>query len=149
HLLPQPHSSTLLFSHPQITATPPQPLHRRPSSTVSLPQRRHSPPQSTTPQPSPPHQFHSPIPLISSHPPIPSSPWLHPLRRNLCLTTDPNDKKLGFRLSDIGISHVEIDIPEQPPLPIHHWKMIAPLLDSVKRVGIRVSGSEKLEEKVS
>ncbi|KAJ0766060.1 putative ribosomal protein L18 [Helianthus annuus] len=58
-------------------------------------------------------------------------------------------EKLGFRLSDIGISHVEIDIPEQPPLPIHHRKMIAPLLDSVKRVGIRVSGSEKLEEKVS
>ncbi|XP_076887642.1 uncharacterized protein LOC143537856 [Bidens hawaiensis] len=51
-------------------------------------------------------------------------------------------EKLGFRLTDIGISDVEI---EQPPLPTHHRKLIAPFLHSVKRAGISVYGSEKFE----
>ncbi|KAK1435867.1 hypothetical protein QVD17_01639 [Tagetes erecta] len=50
-------------------------------------------------------------------------------------------EKLGFRLNDIGISHLQI---EQHSLPIHYRKMIVPFFTSVKRAGISVSGSEKL-----
>ncbi|KAL8256249.1 hypothetical protein R6Q59_031316 [Mikania micrantha] len=57
-------------------------------------------------------------------------------------------EKLGFRLNDISISHVEIDVPDQHSLPIHHRKMIISFLHSVKRVGISVSGSEKLQSQV-
>ncbi|KAK9055071.1 hypothetical protein SSX86_026151 [Deinandra increscens subsp. villosa] len=52
-------------------------------------------------------------------------------------------EKLGFRLQDIGISHLEIE--QNPlPIPIPYQKMILPFLHSVKHAGISVSGSEKL-----
>lgn len=54
-------------------------------------------------------------------------------------------EKLGFRLNDIGVSNVEIDVTEELSRPIHYRKMVIPFLHSVKRAGINVSGSEKLE----
>ena len=53
-------------------------------------------------------------------------------------------EKLGFRLNDIGISHVEIDLTEELSRPIHYRKMVVPFFHSVKRAGISVSGSEQL-----
>ncbi|KVH99291.1 uncharacterized protein LOC112514838 [Cynara cardunculus var. scolymus] len=54
-------------------------------------------------------------------------------------------EKLGFRLNDIGISHLEIDLTEELSRPIHYRKMVVPFFNSVKRAGISVHGSEKLE----
>ncbi|XP_034686289.1 uncharacterized protein LOC117914883 [Vitis riparia] len=54
-------------------------------------------------------------------------------------------EKLGLRLRDIGVSDVEIDIHEELSRPIHHRRMVMPLFESVRRVGIFVSGAEKLE----
>ncbi|KAI3766464.1 hypothetical protein L2E82_16523 [Cichorium intybus] len=56
-------------------------------------------------------------------------------------------EKLGFRLNDIGISHVEIDFIEELSRPFHYRKMVVPFFHSVKCVGIGVSSSEQLESK--
>ncbi|XP_071692269.1 uncharacterized protein [Rutidosis leptorrhynchoides] len=57
-------------------------------------------------------------------------------------------EKLGFRLNDIGISHVEIDVTEELSRPIQYRKMVLPFLISVKRAGINVAGAEKLESQM-
>ncbi|KAF8393885.1 hypothetical protein HHK36_020083 [Tetracentron sinense] len=54
-------------------------------------------------------------------------------------------EKLGFRLKEIGVSDVEIDLHEELARPIHYRKMVIPLFDSVKRAGVGVSGADKLE----
>ena len=54
-------------------------------------------------------------------------------------------EKLGFRLKEIGVSDVEIDLIEELSRPIHHRKMVIPLFESVKRSGVGVAGAEKLE----
>ncbi|KAL9660462.1 hypothetical protein QQ045_025277 [Rhodiola kirilowii] len=56
-------------------------------------------------------------------------------------------EKLGFRLKEIGVSDVEIDLVEELARPIHHRKLVGPLFDSVKRAGVAVGGAEKLEER--
>ncbi|XP_054814048.1 uncharacterized protein LOC129314593 [Prosopis cineraria] len=53
-------------------------------------------------------------------------------------------EKLGFRLREIGVNAVEIDVLEEKSRPVHHRMMVLPLFDSVKRVGVEVSGVEKL-----
>ncbi|KAL6970761.1 hypothetical protein U1Q18_030452 [Sarracenia purpurea var. burkii] len=53
-------------------------------------------------------------------------------------------EKLGFRLREIGVSDVDIDLHEELSRPIHYRRMALPLIDSVKRAGVRVFGSEKL-----
>ncbi|CAM8889457.1 unnamed protein product [Rhodiola kirilowii] len=52
-------------------------------------------------------------------------------------------EKLGFRLKEIGVSDVEIDLVEELARPIHHRKLVGPLFDSVKRAGVAVGGAEK------
>lgn len=54
-------------------------------------------------------------------------------------------EKLGFRLKEIGVCDIQIDLHEELSRPIHHRKMIIPLFDSIKRAGIVVAGAEKLE----
>lgn len=54
-------------------------------------------------------------------------------------------EKLGFRLKEIGISDVQIDLHEELSRPIHHKKMVIALFDSVKLTGVLIYGSEKLE----
>ncbi|XP_021742465.1 uncharacterized protein LOC110708600 [Chenopodium quinoa] len=54
-------------------------------------------------------------------------------------------EKLGFRLKDIGVSFVEIDIHEELSRPHHHRKLVIPLFDSVKKTGVSVSGTEELQ----
>ncbi|KAK9087989.1 hypothetical protein Syun_030383 [Stephania yunnanensis] len=54
-------------------------------------------------------------------------------------------EKLGFRLRDVGVSDVEIDVNEELNRPVRYRKMVLPLFDSVKRVGISVSGAERLQ----
>ncbi|XP_047339116.1 uncharacterized protein LOC124942623 isoform X2 [Impatiens glandulifera] len=54
-------------------------------------------------------------------------------------------EKLGLRLKENGISDVEINLEEELSRPIHYRKMVIPLFDSVKRIGITVSGADKLE----
>ncbi|KAA8527290.1 hypothetical protein F0562_034613 [Nyssa sinensis] len=53
-------------------------------------------------------------------------------------------EKLGFRLKEIGVSDVEIDLHEELLRPIHHRKMVISLFDSVKRAGVGVAGADKL-----
>ncbi|GFY92811.1 ribosomal L18p/L5e family protein [Actinidia rufa] len=53
-------------------------------------------------------------------------------------------EKLGFRLREIGVSDVQIDPREELSPPIHHRRMVVLLIDSVKRVGVTVAGSERL-----
>ncbi|KAK6914567.1 hypothetical protein RJ641_021888 [Dillenia turbinata] len=54
-------------------------------------------------------------------------------------------EKLGFRLREIGVSKVEIDLHEELSRPIHHRRLVLPLFDSVKRAGIGVNGAERLQ----
>ena len=54
-------------------------------------------------------------------------------------------KKPGFRLREIGITGVQIDVCEEQSRPVHHRMMVLPLFDSVKRAGVEVSGADKLE----
>ncbi|XP_065877550.1 uncharacterized protein [Euphorbia lathyris] len=55
-------------------------------------------------------------------------------------------EKLGFRLKDIGVTSINIDLEEELSRPIHYRKRVLPLFDSVKRVGVAVDGAEKLGE---
>ncbi|WCJ29035.1 Ribosomal L18p/L5e family protein [Euphorbia peplus] len=55
-------------------------------------------------------------------------------------------EKLGFRLKDIGITSINIDLQEELSRPIHYRKRVLPLLDSVQRVGVAVDGADKLGE---
>ncbi|KAL2942200.1 hypothetical protein RDABS01_030550, partial [Bienertia sinuspersici] len=54
-------------------------------------------------------------------------------------------EKLGFRLKEIGVSDVQININEELSRPHHHRKLVIPLFDSVKKIGISVSGAEKIQ----
>ncbi|KAJ4954537.1 hypothetical protein NE237_011320 [Protea cynaroides] len=54
-------------------------------------------------------------------------------------------EKLAFRLKEIGVSDVEIDLHEELSRPVHYRRMVMPLFDSVKRTGVCVSGAEKLD----
>ncbi|KAH7833467.1 hypothetical protein Vadar_006636 [Vaccinium darrowii] len=51
-------------------------------------------------------------------------------------------EKLGFRLTEIGISDVEINFNEEMSRPVHHRRMVGPLVDSVKRAGVTVSDGD-------
>lgn len=55
-------------------------------------------------------------------------------------------EKLGFRLIDIGLSGVDIDLQEELSRPIHYRRMVLLLFDSVKRTGIQVSGADMLQQ---
>ncbi|KDP42799.1 hypothetical protein JCGZ_23741 [Jatropha curcas] len=55
-------------------------------------------------------------------------------------------EKLGFRLKEIGITNINIDLDEELSRPIHYRKRVLPLFDSVKRVGVAVDGADKLGE---
>ncbi|XP_068667349.1 uncharacterized protein [Aristolochia californica] len=54
-------------------------------------------------------------------------------------------EKLGFRLMEIGLCDVEINVEEELSRPMHQRKSVISLFDSVKRSGVRVSGAEKLQ----
>ncbi|XP_074284516.1 uncharacterized protein LOC141609317 [Silene latifolia] len=53
-------------------------------------------------------------------------------------------EKLGFRLVEMGVSDVDIDVAEEISRPIHFRKIVIPLFDSVKKTGIDVSGIDQL-----
>ncbi|KAI9081774.1 hypothetical protein K1719_036036 [Acacia pycnantha] len=53
-------------------------------------------------------------------------------------------EKLGFRLREIGVNAVEIDVLEEQSRPIHYRMMVLTLFDSVKRVGVEVTGVDRL-----
>ncbi|XP_010525966.1 PREDICTED: uncharacterized protein LOC104803661 [Tarenaya hassleriana] len=55
-------------------------------------------------------------------------------------------EKLGLRLREIGVEAIAIDADEEISRPIHHRKMVLPLLDSVRRTGVQVDGTEQLGE---
>ncbi|XP_021662668.2 uncharacterized protein LOC110651598 [Hevea brasiliensis] len=55
-------------------------------------------------------------------------------------------EKLGFRLKEIGVTSINIDLDEELSRPIHYRKRVLPLFDSVKRLGVAVDGVEKLGE---
>ncbi|KAK7261609.1 hypothetical protein RIF29_27924 [Crotalaria pallida] len=55
-------------------------------------------------------------------------------------------EKLGFRLKEIGVTGVEIDLREEFSRPVQYRMMVSPLFDSMKRAGVQVSGVEKLRE---
>ncbi|XP_050212439.1 uncharacterized protein LOC126664206 [Mercurialis annua] len=56
-------------------------------------------------------------------------------------------EKLGFRLKEIGVSSIDIDLDEELSRPVHYRRRVLPLFDSVKRVGVDVGGGvEKLGE---
>ncbi|KAL5990943.1 hypothetical protein ACLOJK_011849 [Asimina triloba] len=54
-------------------------------------------------------------------------------------------EKLGIRLREIGVSDLEIDPEDELARPVHYSRMVVLVLQSVKRSGIRVCGSERLE----
>ncbi|CAE6046931.1 unnamed protein product [Arabidopsis arenosa] len=55
-------------------------------------------------------------------------------------------EKLGLRLRDLGVDVVSIDADEEISRPIHHRKRVLPLFDSVRRTGIRVDGTDQLND---
>jgi hypothetical protein len=55
-------------------------------------------------------------------------------------------EKLGLRLRELGVDVVSIDADEEISRPIHHRKRVLPLFDSVRRTGIRVDGTEQLND---
>uniref|UniRef100_A0A2N9IM02 Uncharacterized protein n=1 Tax=Fagus sylvatica TaxID=28930 RepID=A0A2N9IM02_FAGSY len=52
--------------------------------------------------------------------------------------------KLAFRLHEIRISTVSIDLHEELSRPLHLRQLVLPLFDSVRRAGVVVDGAEKL-----
>ncbi|GAV58944.1 hypothetical protein CFOL_v3_02477, partial [Cephalotus follicularis] len=55
-------------------------------------------------------------------------------------------EKLGFRLKDIGVTHLDIHLDEELSRPIFHRRLVLPLFDSVIRVGVTVDGVDRLGE---
>ncbi|KAF3440650.1 hypothetical protein FNV43_RR18934 [Rhamnella rubrinervis] len=53
-------------------------------------------------------------------------------------------QKLGFRLRELGVTDVQIDLREELSRPIHRRMMVLPLFDSVRHAGVSVAGAEKL-----
>uniref|UniRef100_A0A2P2P2W8 Uncharacterized protein MANES_11G120200 n=1 Tax=Rhizophora mucronata TaxID=61149 RepID=A0A2P2P2W8_RHIMU len=53
-------------------------------------------------------------------------------------------EKLGFRLVEIGVTSINIDLHEELSRPVHYRKRVLPLFGSVKRVGVVVDGAEQL-----
>ncbi|CAA3019109.1 uncharacterized protein LOC111383380 [Olea europaea var. sylvestris] len=53
-------------------------------------------------------------------------------------------EKIAFRLREIGVSSLQIDVQEELSRPIHHRKMVGPLFESIKRSGITIAGAEDL-----
>lgn len=53
-------------------------------------------------------------------------------------------EKLGFRLREIGVSNVDIDLNQELSRPAYHRLMVLPLFDSVKRAGVSVAGVDQL-----
>ncbi|KAL5781121.1 hypothetical protein ACOSP7_006150 [Xanthoceras sorbifolium] len=54
--------------------------------------------------------------------------------------------KLGFRLREIGVNTVAIDLNEELARPVPQRITVLPLFDSVRRAGILVDGAERLGE---
>ncbi|KAL3507221.1 hypothetical protein ACH5RR_032603 [Cinchona calisaya] len=54
-------------------------------------------------------------------------------------------EKLGFRLKEIGVYSVEIDLKEELSRPIHQQKLVGPIFQNVKQAGINISGAEELK----
>ncbi|XP_022761674.1 uncharacterized protein LOC111307760 [Durio zibethinus] len=55
-------------------------------------------------------------------------------------------EKLGFRLKEIGVSNISIDVNEEISIPIHRRRLLTPLFDSLRRVGVEIDGAERLGE---
>lgn len=55
-------------------------------------------------------------------------------------------EKLGFRLREIGVTGVRIDLREEQSRPVHYRMMVSPLFDSIKRAGVEVSSVDNLGE---
>lgn len=53
-------------------------------------------------------------------------------------------EKLGLRLTEIGVSDVQIDLREELSRPAYYRKMVLPLFDSVRRSGVAIDGAENL-----
>lgn len=53
-------------------------------------------------------------------------------------------ENLGFRLNEIGVTYVAIDVAEEMARPLHFRKLVFPFFESVQRAGISVDGAEKL-----
>ncbi|PON88685.1 Ribosomal L18p/L5e family protein [Trema orientale] len=53
-------------------------------------------------------------------------------------------EKLGFRLREIGVTAVQIDLREELSRPAQHRIKLSSLFDSVRRAGVAVAGAEKL-----
>ncbi|PON64029.1 Ribosomal L18p/L5e family protein [Parasponia andersonii] len=53
-------------------------------------------------------------------------------------------EKLGFRLREIGVTAVQIDLREELSRPTHHRVKLSSLFESVRRAGVAVAGAEKL-----
>lgn len=53
-------------------------------------------------------------------------------------------EKLAFRLREIGVTDVQIDLHEELSRPVHQRIMVSPLFHSVRRAGVAVAGAEKL-----
>ncbi|OMP07065.1 hypothetical protein COLO4_07660 [Corchorus olitorius] len=55
-------------------------------------------------------------------------------------------EKLGFRLKEIGVSNIAIDVHEEISRPFHRRRLVLPLFDSLRRVGVEIDGAESLTE---
>ncbi|XVE84534.1 hypothetical protein DITRI_Ditri17bG0020900 [Diplodiscus trichospermus] len=55
-------------------------------------------------------------------------------------------EKLGFRLKEIGVSNIAIDVNEEISRPIYGRRLISPLFDSLRRVGVEIDGVDRLAE---
>ncbi|XP_021291551.1 uncharacterized protein LOC110422097 [Herrania umbratica] len=55
-------------------------------------------------------------------------------------------EKLGFRLKGIGVSNIAIDVNEEISRPIHRRRLVLPLFDSLRRVGVEIDGADRLAE---
>ncbi|KAB2009089.1 hypothetical protein E1A91_D10G146100v1 [Gossypium mustelinum] len=55
-------------------------------------------------------------------------------------------EKLGFRLKEIGISNIAIDVDEEISRPIDRRRLVLPVFDSLRRVGVKIDGAERLSQ---
>ncbi|KAK8519566.1 hypothetical protein V6N13_133463 [Hibiscus sabdariffa] len=55
-------------------------------------------------------------------------------------------EKLGFRLKEIGIQNIAIDVDEEISRPMDRRRLVLPVFDSLRRVGVEIDGAERLSE---
>ncbi|XWS09315.1 hypothetical protein CRYUN_Cryun40dG0075000 [Craigia yunnanensis] len=87
------------------------------------------------------HRARIPHPIPVQTRPIPPIPPL--LERQ---SRFQSRRETRLPLEEIGVSNIAIDDNEEISRPIHRRRLVLPLFDSLRRVGVEIDGAERLAE---